>query len=172
MKNAILPYRCPEDHYLSPMQRAAGWKARLRSVSMNVYFGGAGPVEGKYTPDGTKLFKRFADMHRLSPADGWVLMDEHPDWNKEGTFWIWPKLPSEKAAWRHNWPGSLHNGGTTLSFSDGHAGVKKWLVGVTKIPVTYGDANSARQEASQTTDTRDYDWLFSHSTEEIPLGTR
>src|ERR1043166_3336632 len=31
----ISVFKCPSDIYLSPVQRAAGWKARLRSVSMN-----------------------------------------------------------------------------------------------------------------------------------------
>src|SRR6267154_1596555 len=32
-------YRCPSDNYLSPQQIAAGWKNRVRSVSMNAFFG-------------------------------------------------------------------------------------------------------------------------------------
>ena len=36
-------YRCPSDNYLSPGQRAAGWTARARSVSMNGFFGPDNP---------------------------------------------------------------------------------------------------------------------------------
>ena len=32
-------FRCPEDRYLSPPQRAAGWTHRGRSISMNMYMG-------------------------------------------------------------------------------------------------------------------------------------
>src|SRR5438132_5690805 len=35
----ISVFKCPSDIYLSPAQRAAGWSARLRSVSMNGLFG-------------------------------------------------------------------------------------------------------------------------------------
>src|SRR5687767_8844765 len=36
---AVGIYMCPADKFLHPTQRRAGWKARLRSNSMNAFFG-------------------------------------------------------------------------------------------------------------------------------------
>jgi prepilin-type N-terminal cleavage/methylation domain-containing protein len=33
------PFKCPADTYLSPQQRQAGWRERIRSVTMNQFMG-------------------------------------------------------------------------------------------------------------------------------------
>lgn len=49
-------------------------------------------------------------------------------------------------------PGSLHGGGGTLHFADGHVESKKWSP-ETAVPVTYGGHPPVR-------DRRDYTWLW------------
>src|SRR5690349_21810627 len=39
IKTSTRSYKCPEDKFLSNVQRGAGWSARVRSVSLNAYLG-------------------------------------------------------------------------------------------------------------------------------------
>ncbi len=54
-------FRCPSDHVLSAVQRAAGWEARIRSYSMNAMVGNAGAFSTNgfniNNPDYTQFFK-------------------------------------------------------------------------------------------------------------------
>ncbi len=67
------------------------------------------------------------------PANTYVLLDEHPDSINDGYFVIPP--------WGENlWtdiPGSLHDGGCTLGFGDGHVELHRWLSKTSKLRVTF-----------------------------------
>lgn len=158
MGNSIKPYKCPEDKFLSPEQRAAGWKERLRSVSMNQFMGmvasrtsGDGP--GYYT-----AYRKLTDMKGKSPSSLWVIMDEHPDTIQSPRFLIW----KFEEVHYGGLPASYHNGGATMFFADGHAGYRRWLVPDTKPPVRYKKRNPYTP-ANQ--DRRDFDWIREHATE-------
>lgn len=120
-------YRCPSDRHLSQPQHAAGWSARVRSVSLNACKGegfisstGRKPV-GAYTK-GMRWFGRVSELVELSPAQAVVFLDEHPDsvddalyyfgrgqvWNGPGGGWS--DLPS-----------NVHDGAFTVGCADGHA---------------------------------------------------
>jgi prepilin-type N-terminal cleavage/methylation domain-containing protein len=124
MANVIKPYKCPEDWYLSPLQRAAGWKERLRSVSMNFFVGprwkSRPPAEGKGTSTFWVTYDRFTQMKLRSPAQIWVTIDEHPDFVKEGLFYFLGPGPGDNTilGFPGSLPSSLHNGGATLQFAD------------------------------------------------------
>ena len=89
------PYHCPEDTFLSPPQRAAGWTGRARSVSMNFVMGDGISETGEpksmanrgdyYWPGSggqvytSHLFLRMTDLATIGPAMGSVFLDQHPD---------------------------------------------------------------------------------------------
>jgi len=116
-------YRCPSDHVLSSMQRAAGWSARIRSYSMNAMLGNAGDFTTNgfnvNNPDYTQFFKNTQILH---PSGIFVFLDEHPDSIDDGYFvnkayhWHWIDLPA-----------SYHNGAAAFSFADGHSELHRWL---------------------------------------------
>ena len=131
------PYHCPEDVFLSPPQRAAGWSQRARSVAMNWVMGDGIDVGGypkvgggdyyRAGNDGqvyiSHLFIRLTDLALLSPSMGCVFLDVHPDSVPlSPTFGLVYTL--DVVAWREL-PASYHDGGCTLSFADGHEEYKK-----------------------------------------------
>ena len=118
-------YKCPADKTLSPEQRAAGWKERTRSYSMNAFVGHPGElwVDGdNFLGPGYKQFIKMTDL--AQPANIFVTLDEHPDSINDGMFWNHPDLSSVR-----DWsdlPASYHNGAAGFSFADGHAEIHKW----------------------------------------------
>jgi prepilin-type processing-associated H-X9-DG protein len=165
LANNIKIYKCPADNYLSPVQKAAGWNERLRSVSMNEFMGWAdGILDGGYKTPYYTYYRRMGDLSRKGPSELWVMMDEHPD-TILGSEFILNKALHEAVAWG-SLPGSLHNGGATMFFGDGHAEFKKWLVPDTKQPIRY---KKERVFRPQNNDSRDLDWVRVHTTEIGPL---
>jgi prepilin-type processing-associated H-X9-DG protein len=162
-------YHCPVDRYLSRQQKAAGWKYRLRSVSMNSNWGRTDPSESK---DGTATSwaygPAFRQWHRLSevrkPADRFVFLDEHADSINDGFFIVnWGSgtgeypATSTSAQWG-DIPGFYHSNGTPFGFADGHAQMKKWFS--RNIPV-----RPDGQFTPGRADIRDQQWYVQHVAE-------
>jgi prepilin-type N-terminal cleavage/methylation domain-containing protein/prepilin-type processing-associated H-X9-DG protein len=134
----IKVFKCPADNYVSPLQRAAGWyNGRLRSMSMNAYFG---PYNPSWRDDyGNNFFPNFRQFTKLgsvpTPSMLYVFLDEHPDSINDGYF-----LNNADYATFDHWgdlPASYHNGACGFSFADGHSEIHKWRSWVTKLPVRY-----------------------------------
>lgn len=126
-KNAGV-YRCPTDRVLSDLQKQAGWRERVRSISMNAMVGDAGEYsrtgENVNNPDYIQFFK-LTQIPR--PAHIFMLIEEHPDSINDGYFLN--KYHSGK--WT-DLPASYHHGAANLSFADGHAEKHSWLYPLTK----------------------------------------
>jgi prepilin-type N-terminal cleavage/methylation domain-containing protein/prepilin-type processing-associated H-X9-DG protein len=149
-------YRCPSDHALSLMQRAAGWSARIRSYSMNAMMGDVGPFTASGTnvnnPDYMQFFKMTQIPH---PTGIFVFLDEHPDSIDDGYFlnrayhWKWVDLPA-----------SYHNGATAFSYADGHSELHRWLEPSTIRPSV---PNAAGLPINiPYSEWGDFDWMVSH----------
>ena len=129
---ALGVYKCPADNYLHPSQRAAKFKARLRSISMNALIGKSSP-QGYDSGDPSwrgrswaesgrwRQFIRTSDMP--SPALTWLTVDENPDVINDAFFIA--SSDRNNSAWG-DVPASYHNGACGFSFADGHAEIKKW----------------------------------------------
>jgi prepilin-type N-terminal cleavage/methylation domain-containing protein/prepilin-type processing-associated H-X9-DG protein len=134
-RNAAV-FACPASQFASPAQRAMGWFARCRSVSMD------GAV-GDGTKDLTFPFsasywwaKKMGDLRKPGPADSWVFTDEHPDSIDDGILYVSSTYTSGTGDFTEL-PGSQHGGRCGLSFADGHAEIHKWLTAIVMQPVTY-----------------------------------
>src|SRR5262249_24064971 len=73
-------YKCPADNYLSPAQRDAGFKERVRSLTMNAFVG----IAGEFRKTGFEqvmpqyqVFLKTSDFRNT--AQIYVILDEHPD---------------------------------------------------------------------------------------------
>ncbi len=162
-------YKCPVDNYLGPAQRAVGWVARPRSVSMNRYLGqGIVDKEAELSDARANPFlwyNRLEDFRQLSPAQVWVLLDEHPDALSDG--WLcFNCFYSSQGAWWDALPAAYHEGGCTFTFADGHAEWKRWLAPQTCQPVLYSlwDAGARALAVSEGPRT-DYVWLWQRTAE-------
>ena len=168
-------YKCPEDNYLSTVQREQGWSRRVRSVAMNIGFGyiydniprSTRPVATRIVAGSTHgrvCYRRTSDIPR--PEGTFVFIDVHPDDNEAPYFNIIAIGPDWEQ--RHTWagagtPASHHRGGTTLNFADGHAEYRKWEVSSTRVPVFVDQEEFWSYRNSvlhQETDKRDYRWLM------------
>lgn len=123
-------YKCPADKYLSPAQKARGWKERVRSISGNIYVGeGNGKDSG---PNNMTIYRqavRASDLVIPGPAGTWVYMDEHPDSiNDAGAF------APNSATNIPDAPSTSHNGAAGFAFADGHSEVHKWIGQTMKKP--------------------------------------
>ena len=133
---ALRVYKCPADNYLSPAQRGAGWSTRLRSNSMNSFFGRSEPTDPplRTVNWGMSQYRQFAKTTDVpQPTMTWVTLDEHPDSINDAFF-----INSDTADSWGDVPASYHNGACGFSFADGHAEIHKWLSQRTTVrPVRY-----------------------------------
>lgn len=131
-------YQCPADRYLSPVQTAAGWTQRTRSISMNSVFGRFSSASTG-DPTATGLNWAFPQYRQYltqaavpKPAKTWLLVEEHPDSINDGYY---VNNPSQ-----HNWqdiPASYHDASCGFAFSDGHVEMRHWLSQASRYPVQY-----------------------------------
>jgi len=151
-------FKCPADIYLSPVQRAVGWTARPRSMSMNAYFG---PYNPAWTSDGNNFFPDYRQFLKLgaapNPANFYVTLDEHPDSINDGyflndanlnTFMSWGDLPA-----------SYHNGACGFSFADGHSEIHKWRSRATILPVRFSSGFQQIPFSSDPAGKIDAEWI-------------
>jgi prepilin-type processing-associated H-X9-DG protein/prepilin-type N-terminal cleavage/methylation domain-containing protein len=132
----VSAYRCPSDVFLSPPQRALGWTARLRSVSMNSVFGRFSDGNDS-TAQGLnwalpQYLQCLNSAQVTKPAKTWLFIEEHPDSINEGYF-----VNNTSATTWQDIPAAFHNGGCTFSFADGHAEVRKWLSATSQYSVRF-----------------------------------
>jgi prepilin-type N-terminal cleavage/methylation domain-containing protein/prepilin-type processing-associated H-X9-DG protein len=153
-------YKCPADNYLSGAQRSAGRGARVRSLSMNAFF-------GAYNEDLTEIYwshgindwyNSYRQWLKLievpRPANFWVIIDEHPDSIDDGYFL---NNPAGGTRWLNN-PASSHGGACGISFADGHSEIHKWQSSITRIGVSY--ASPPVYQNLDAAGQIDYRWLL------------
>ncbi len=162
-------YKCPADHYITPLQLAVGWRARPRSYSMNCFFGASTPTWAGDKNEFFSAYRQFTKSGNLqNPSQLYVFLDEHPDNINDGYF---KNSANPNISSAVDWPGgvwgdmpaSTHNGSGGFSFADGHAEVHKWRsYACTILPVTYGPVPH-RPLASDPAAIGDAQWLALHS---------
>jgi prepilin-type processing-associated H-X9-DG protein len=155
-------YRCPSDSVVSDIQSQAGWKARVRSISMNAMVGNAGQFILAGANVNNPDYKQFLTVGKIpQPARIFVLTEEHPDSINDGYFLNKP----DSMQWM-DLPASYHNGAVNLAFADGHLESHKWRFASTQPP--------ARPDAAHlpfpvpAAERGDYDWLMDRTTLESP----
>lgn len=138
---AVEIYKCPADHSFVTIGGVR--HARVRSMGMNQALGGPGGwlAPPSYNEAQTRYRTYFRTSHITdpSPANLYVLLDEHPDGINAGGF---ANMMVENPAQARiiDFPASYHNGAAGLSFSDGHAEIRKWVDPRTKPPVKYNNS--------------------------------
>ncbi len=128
-------YKCPSDTYLSQAQKAAGWAARLRSISMNAYLGpfdvGAAGQNGTETANDTGFYQFLKYSRIPEPSMILVTLDENANSINDAYF---DNSSGNSSAWGDS-PASYHNGACGIAFADGHAEIHTWLGNWIKSPL-------------------------------------
>lgn len=150
-------YKCPADNYLSPQQTAAGFTARVRSVSMNAFIEGSAQPGDWWVP-GYVAYSRESELTAPSPSDLWVFADENPDTINDA--WLITGM-SDPNTW-NDMPAGYHNHGCTFTFADGHTEIHHWMSAKTCPPVIY-----QRQPVSDP-GSPDIQWMSNHTTVPLP----
>lgn len=155
----IAVYRCPADK--STVTIGGKKFPRVRSMSMSQAFGpgdwldpagfGVNATSKKY-----RVYYKYSDIKSPSPAQCWVMLDEHPDSMNAGGF-ANIMVESTAAAKIVDFPASYHNGAAGISFADGHTEIHKWIDSRTKPPPVYMDDKLTLNVLSA--NNRDMIWL-------------
>jgi len=143
MKSPLWPYcgrstviwKCPAD--TSYVTVNGERKPRVRSMSMNFWFGGFAGDDGGLSGGGWRLYFKSSDLIDPGPSRTWLLLDMRQDSIDIGNFATdmtgWPNSPF--ATGFYDLPGMYHNQACGFSFADGHAEIKKWVDARTTPPL-------------------------------------
>jgi prepilin-type processing-associated H-X9-DG protein len=154
-------YKCPNDNYVSDLQAAAGWSARVRSFSMNAMIGDAGQFSRSGANVNNPNYRQYFKITQVAqPAQIFVFIEEHPNSIDDGYFINNP----QQFTWT-NLPAAHHNGAANISFVDGHVETHRWSDSSTRLPIRPGIAYLPISVPAATR--RDFYWLMYRTSTEI-----
>ena len=145
VKSAAI-YKCPADTTTS------NGKPRVRSQSMNMFFGGNGDGTFWGRVNQTTHYAFLKASSIVKPSGLWVLWDENPGTIDDCLGVVDVSAAYQSSKLMVNSPASYHNRAGGLSFADGHAEIKRWL-GPGVFQGTYNVVGG-----------KDYDWLAERTT--------
>jgi prepilin-type N-terminal cleavage/methylation domain-containing protein/prepilin-type processing-associated H-X9-DG protein len=150
--NSAAVWRCPADR--STVTPASGPYAgqpvrRVRTMSMNLWVGGFGGVDGGLSgstawdqPGGSvwRVFLKESELIDPGPSQTFLFLDMRHDSIDIGNFAAdmrgWPDDPASIGF--YDLPGSYHNRAGGLAFADGHAEIRRWVDARTTPPLVRG----------------------------------
>ncbi len=155
-------YRCPNDPTFLPV--GGNMLPRIRSYSLN-------RILGDPTTSGEPPYNLgdhdIATYHKVSavanpgPAEQFAFLDENPNTILTTYFWGHWSLHGFTSL-----PGSYHNGGTPISFVDGHMEFHRWVDPRTKRPLIPIRADN---EIRETFEPGSNDPVWLHSKTRAPI---
>jgi prepilin-type N-terminal cleavage/methylation domain-containing protein len=165
-------YKCPADK--STVKTDSGeLKARVRSMSMNLYVGGFASKNGGWDggwswADPYVIYSKLGDisggLKSPGPAKLWIFLDQREDRINWGNFMTdmrgYPDMPTQYA-FTQDMPAFYHHLACGFSFADGHSEIHRWRDPRTYPPLVYGMAVTASVASPRN---QDVAWLQDHST--------
>jgi len=123
-------YKCPADKSL--VKIGSKKYPRTRSISMS---GNMNGTDNWATRPAFWYFRKQSEIVNPPPSKAFVFIDEREESIDDGFFLVFldTVLGNKIDQWA-NLPAIYHNFAAGLSFADGHAEIRKWLDGATKIP--------------------------------------
>jgi prepilin-type N-terminal cleavage/methylation domain-containing protein len=119
-------WRCPADRSVVQVGRRS--LQRVRTLAMNGWVGGNGGSPWPYWAKGWRLFLKTTDIP--GPSKTWLLIDQRQDGtNATAEFDVdMTGYPTNATLAQFlDYPGFHHNGGCSLSFTDGHCEHRRWV---------------------------------------------
>ncbi|HEX7862523.1 MAG TPA: type II secretion system protein [Verrucomicrobiae bacterium] len=149
-------YKCAGDKSFVRIDTTS--RSRVRSYSMSFFMGYQSALAPGFTIGGTPYTKMNSVM---MPSGRWVFIDEHEDSIAGGEF-KFLTVQWTKDGWS-DIPAARHGGIGTLSFSDGHAELRRWVDSRTRVPV-----KRIRQHGVPGGGNQDVLWLWLRTTTPEP----
>jgi prepilin-type N-terminal cleavage/methylation domain-containing protein/prepilin-type processing-associated H-X9-DG protein len=154
-------WKCPADRSYVTVNGVQ--MPRVRSMSMNFWFGGFGGDDGGLSGGGWRLYFKMSDLVDPGPAKTWLLLDMREDSIDIGNFATdmtgWPSQPA--AVGFYDLPGMYHSRACGFSFADGHSEIKRWLDPRTMPPLV---ANGEINDGFRSPRNPDVIWLQERAT--------
>ena len=176
--NATAIFKCPGDKSVI-VPSSGPFKGqrvpRVRSMSMAMWLGGlGGSLNVNFGPGLNsppwRLYLSLNDLSDPGPSRTLLFWDQREDSINAGNFGInMTGFPVKPALTRfsQDFPASYHNRAGGLSFTDGHAEIKRWLDPRTTPPLRK-DANALSAAGSTSSpNNKDIIWLQERSTRKI-----
>lgn len=170
MKSPLWPYcgqslgiwKCPADRSYVTVNGVQ--KPRVRSMSMNFWFGGfAGSDNGLSGGGVWKIYMKMSDLVDPGPSRTWLFLDMRQDSIDIGNFATdmtgWPDQPALTGF--YDLPGMYHNLACGFSFADGHSEIKRWRDPRTTPPLLQAAEISDQYKSPNN---QDIIWLQERST--------
>jgi prepilin-type N-terminal cleavage/methylation domain-containing protein/prepilin-type processing-associated H-X9-DG protein len=164
--NNVKVYLCPADQ--SFLVSFATQYPHVRSVSMNAWLHPITSWTGGSDDGALRIYRKESDLTVPGPVNTWLFIDENP--NSINDAWF-VEDPTEKSVSNPVWidcPASYHNGASGISFTDGHAQIKKWTDrAVLNVPITGATSATYWADNSPVTPlnfTNDIFWMVNRST--------
>jgi len=157
-------YKCPADK--SFLTVGGVQKARVRSMSMNLYVGGFDGTDGNWP--WAHPYRIYDKLPAIDfPSKIFVFLDMREDSVNWGNFMTCmegyaPNNPSQYC-FDGDYPGMYHHLACGFSFADGHSELRRWRDSRTTPPLTVG-ANPLFDQFTTSPDNQDVAWLQDHST--------
>ena len=157
--NNVKIYLCPADQ--SYVKSFSTYYPHVRSVSMNAWLQPVSSWAGGSDDGALRVYKKESDLTVPGPVNTWLFIDENP--NSINDAWFVAD-PTDKAINNPCWvdcPATYHNGASGISFTDGHAQIKKWSdKSILNPPTDWADVNPV----APSNNTNDIYWLVNRST--------
>jgi len=153
----VAVYKCPADRSTVTVDGRS--VPRLRSMSMGQQWAGPGPWLDPAGFEANNTSKKYRVYYKKAsidiPSRRFVFVDEHPDGINAGGF---ANMMVEVAGSARiiDYPASYHNGAGGISFSDGHAEIRRWQDPRTKPAPKY---NNLLQLDVSSPNNQDMIWL-------------
>ncbi len=142
---AVGIFKCPADQsVVKPTTGPAKGTtvSRVRSMAMNLWVGGDGPLGDVPWQASWRVYRRLSDMIDPGPAMTWVFLDMREDSVNTGgcgTSMAGFSNQPQLLEWGTDWPASYHHRAGGFSFADGHAEIHGWKDPRTMPPIVKGD---------------------------------
>ena len=141
-------FRCPSDYSTTVI--FGEHHTRVRSVSMNNWMGG-----NVYCAQNQfRIYRRFDDVAK--PAQRFVILDERADSINDSLLLV------DMVDRFVDFPGFYHQGGTWVTYADGHADLRRWTDPRTLQGFQHGTLIPLNQPSPANPD---LDWLRARTTE-------
>jgi len=163
-------FKCPSDTSYVVVDGVQ--KPRVRTMDMNMYFGGFYGSSGGYFDERTwRMYLKYSQLNTPGPDRIWVFLDTREDVINTGCFLVsmqgYPTGTVKENPGIYQFyelPGAYHGNACGLSFADNHAELKKWRDPRTTPAVKHQDLIFNGYTPIPSPRNADVAWLQDHST--------